>query len=246
MTLERDVEKASFEELRHILRWMDERNGTTEGDPGVLIGGWAVYAYRPYLGSIDVDLVMSRAMRKSLSHWLIENRGFEPTRTQEPGWEGVRKRVGRAWVVADFGNRHEVYRFEGHVDAALPFSILDGRTARREIQGVKVVVPERSLLILFKLKAAHDRGTRLKEGRSHDPAWERSKRVKDLADVLALLDSGRHDLSVGFLGEQLHRFPFLVAQLRAAGTDPDAVGRYAGLGEADARALVDRTLSLVT
>jgi hypothetical protein len=67
----------SFSELRHILRWLDER-GDPEAPPrAILVGGWAVHAYNPYLGSYDIDLVTNSRTRRSLMHFLTSERGFE-------------------------------------------------------------------------------------------------------------------------------------------------------------------------
>lgn len=181
MALETAIERASYEELRHILGWIQTKSRGAEGIPSVLVGGWAVYTYNPYLGSIDIDLVTSARTRKSLTNWLVERRGFKRHRTQEPGWDAVQKRTTEGkWVVADFGNRSEVYRFEGQKDV-LNFDILEGHVEERRLEDLQVLVPTRSLLLLFKLKAVHDRSTRLDTNRSQDSEWERGKRVKDMA-----------------------------------------------------------------
>lgn len=247
MALETAIERASHEELRHILGWLESRTPKSGDIPGVLVGGWAVYSYNPYLGSIDIDLVTSARVRKSLTNWLVENRGFERHRTDEYGWDVVRKRTPEdQWVIADFGNRSEVYKFEGRGET-LNFDILEGRVEYRRVENLKALVPERSLLVLFKLKAAYDRGTRLADARSPDPDWERGKRIKDLADVLALVDPDRggNDFAVGFLGGQLERYPFLAEELRAAASERDAVARYGRLSPMEARRRVELLLSLL-
>ena len=42
----------SFEELKDLLLWFHHR-----GPIPTIIGGWAVYSYNSYLGSVDIDLV---------------------------------------------------------------------------------------------------------------------------------------------------------------------------------------------
>lgn len=248
MALGTPLEQASFEELKHILAWIADANKNPDKTPGVLVGGWAVYAYNPYLGSIDIDLIVTGKMRKSLTWWLRESRGFEEWKTHERGWSGVRKKgPGDHPIIADFGSRDEEYRFEGRSDR-LDFSELEGHTTTRSIDGPDVPVPERALLVLFKLKAAYDRGTRVLQNTSPDPEWDQSKRVKDLADVLALLDpaAGGDELGIMYLGEKLAAHPFLVPILREAGRSIDAIERYGRLKPAQARARVEDVISVTT
>ena len=52
-----EIVEQSLAELRVIAEWTHAR-GEGPGNPEViLIGGWAVDAYNPYLGSVDIDLV---------------------------------------------------------------------------------------------------------------------------------------------------------------------------------------------
>jgi len=242
------LEKASFVELKHILSRLADTSANKEKTPGVIVGGWAVYAFNPYYGSIDIDIVVSGKMRKSLSHWLCTNRDFEELQTSEVGWQGVRKLgPGGKWIIADFGSRNEEYRFEGRTEQ-FNFSEVDGHTVTKTIDGQEVLVPERALLLLFKLKAAWDRGTRLKAGTSPDPDWEAGKRIKDFADVLALLDPqrGGNDISVSYLGEWFAKYPFLVGILDEAGRTQAAIDRYGHLRTTEARARVTQVIELTT
>ena len=72
------VKDASLKELVEIFRWLrargeDERNPTT-----VLIGGWAVYTYNQWYGSVDIDLVTNNRTRQGLMWYLRSKRGFTP------------------------------------------------------------------------------------------------------------------------------------------------------------------------
>ncbi len=49
--LDQRIIAASLEELRFVLSWIRERGGPAENPVAVLVGGWAVYAYNPWLGS---------------------------------------------------------------------------------------------------------------------------------------------------------------------------------------------------
>ena len=248
MPLTTAIERASFEELLHILGWIADQRLNPERLPGVLVGGWAVYAYNPYLGSIDIDLVVSGNMRKRLSRWLCQDRGFHPTRGGEPGWEGVFKDGPDGHkIIADFANRNEDYHFQGRPET-LNFDIVDGHTEARLIETLEVLVPERALLVLFKIKAAYDREVRLATGSSDDADWERGKLVKDQADILALLDpaAGGNDLSVGFLGATLAQYPFLVPPLRSAGKSSDAIKRYGRMSLSAASQRIIDVVNVVT
>jgi hypothetical protein len=78
-----------------------------------------------------------------------------------------------------------------------------------------VPLPSRSALLLMKLKAAWDRQWRLDHGGSRDPDWEREKVIKDMADILALVDVGEEDppLDVEMMGSWFVRHPELVQVL---------------------------------
>lgn len=47
----------SFAELKTVLKWLEEKGENPEEPTTVLIGGWVVYSYNPYFGSIDIDLI---------------------------------------------------------------------------------------------------------------------------------------------------------------------------------------------
>lgn len=58
------VRRESLSELRKLEAWFHAKHGTTI----VLLGGWAVYSYNPYLGSFDIDcLGPGRALHMSTS-----------------------------------------------------------------------------------------------------------------------------------------------------------------------------------
>jgi len=42
----------------------------------VLIGGWAVYSYNPWYGSIDIDLVTNSSIKNDLMCYLIEKQQY--------------------------------------------------------------------------------------------------------------------------------------------------------------------------
>lgn len=176
--LDQRIIAESFEELRFILDWVRQRGETAENPVTVLVGGWAVYAYNPWIGSIDIDLVTNRATKDNLMRDLIASeRGYDHYRI--PGVHTVYKPTdyGQS-IIIDFGNRDECYEFEGR-DEELNFDSLNGQTTIKEIRGLPIPVPARSLLLLFKLKASWNRAYRIEEETSDDMFREQGKLIKD-------------------------------------------------------------------
>ena len=242
----RTVIDASRDELIEIFRWVQARGEDERYPLTVLIGGWAVYSYNPWYGSVDIDLITNSRARQHLMKYLRDERGFVHKRhPMIPNT--VVKHIPQGEILIDFGSREDVCRFEGRSEEC-PFSLLDGRTDVREIRaGSLIVVPERTLLLIFKLKAAWDRSARIREGTSYDEEWEQGKLRKDRADILALLDpaAGGTEIDVQYLGTRLHEYPFLVGILREIQLDSDAVAMYRRLSPMKARDVIDRLLSLV-
>jgi hypothetical protein len=159
----------------------------------------------------------------------------------------VVKHIPEGEILIDFGSREDVCRFEGRVEEC-PFSLLDGHTEVRDIRaGSSVVVPGRTLLLIFKLKAAWDRSHRLRSGTSYDSEWEQGKLRKDRADILALLDpaAGGTEIDIQYLGERLYEFPFLAGTLQEIPPDRDAVAMYRRMDPVQARDVVERLLLLI-
>jgi hypothetical protein len=244
--LDQRIVAESFEELRFILNWVRERGEPAENPITVLVGGWAVYAYNPWIGSIDIDLVTNRATKDILMRDLIATeRGYDHYRI--PGVHTVYKPTdyGQS-IIIDFGNRDEHYKFEGR-DEELNFDCLNGQTIIKEIRGLLIPVPSRSLLLLYKLKASWDRAYRIEGETSDDMFREQGKLIKDYGDIIALIDPlhGGRDIDTGFLGEKLVDFYFLDECLRRIPENRDAVGMYNGMSQEAVRNNIMRLLSLV-
>jgi len=240
--LVQDIITASLDELKTVLTWSTDN----EEKDIVLVGGWAVYSYNRWYGSVDIDLVSSRKTRKSLEHFLLMEMGYEPLR-DKGGGTVFKPFGGHQKIVIDFANREEHYPFEGRKEE-LNFDVLEGHTVVREITGeLLVTVPERALLLLFKLKAAWDRHYRISNSSSHDPGWETSKLLKDRADILALLDqmAGNIDLDLHFLGGMLKRYDFLTGMLGGIRTDTESHRKYGRMDSNDCQKAIDDLLVLI-
>jgi len=237
--------QASFDELEHILRWVARREGGAGKVKTVLIGGWAVYAYNPYWGSYDIDLVTSSRTRHSMQDFLRRDRGFKKRSDDQVEFTGVHKLVqGAGDILIDFATFETRYPFQGLEDS-FDFGCLRDSNVVIELGGLRVPIPDRSTLLLMKLKAARDRQYRLDIRKSARPAWDLAKVIKDRADVLAIIDpeKGGTDLDLARLGKGLERYPMLVETLELCGREPRGIERY-GTSAGIARAIVDRTLEL--
>jgi len=240
------VNEASLAELAEIFHWVHERESSE--DPGaVLIGEWAVYCYNPWYGSIDIDLVTNAGTRQHLMKHLEKTRGFIKRRNP-PFRNSVAKIIPPdGEIIIDFIPRNHSNRFEGR-DENCPLNLLDGRAVRKEISpGFFVTVPERSLLLLLKLKAAWDRAYRIQEHNSPNEDWENGKLRKDRADILSLIDpkTRRTDLDVMFLGDRLRKYEFLVEILTIIPDDQDALRMYRGMDRDTAQHAIDDVLLLI-
>ncbi len=219
----------SFAELRAVLRWQEERSGPGEGPPAaVLVGGWAVYAYNPYFGSYDIDLVTNARTRRSLMHHLVTHRGFEKYKDPASGEIGVVLVTpeGRALHI-DFASLSRDDTLEG-TGRRVSMAPLVGEAIVLRPGGWYVPIPRRTSLLLMKLKAAWDRQWRLDHGTSRDAGREREKVIKDRADILAIVDADgdEHPLDIQMLGAWFEDHTELGDVLEATGEDRRAYDFY--------------------
>lgn len=242
----RSVIEASLWELAEIYRWVHDRE--RPGDHvTVLIGGWAVYCYNPWYGSIDIDLVTNAGTRQHLMRYLENARGFVKRRNPPFRNSIVKIIPPDGEIIIDFIPRNHSSCFEGR-DETCPMSLLQGKTVLKEISpGFLVTVPERSLLLLLKLKAAWDRAHRIEEHTSHDEDWEEGKLRKDRADILSLIDptNGGTELDLMFLADMIHRYAFLTEILTIIPDDRDALQMYGNMNRDAAQRAIGDVLRLI-
>lgn len=243
MSTTEPLTRESLSELGAIIKWLKERGEDQENPITILIGGWAVYSYNKYLGSIDIDLITNSATRQSLMYYLRSNRGYKPEKFQ--GKTSVSKLTENGKIIIDFGSREILDKFEGK-NFKFSFGILDGNVEIRDFDGTGVPVPTRSLLIFLKLKAIWDRKYRIENGSSHDLDWEKGKLVKDYADILALVDleKGGDEVDFMFLGLKFKDFPFLKDGLKETGKNIEAMRKY-GIDQEKAEEYINRLMNLL-
>lgn len=193
--------RASYRELVDFLRYFRHF-----GTP-VVVGGWAVYFYNPYYGSVDIDVV-GPSLRGSFDE-IIEgyerSHGYEILKRDAFGTEitaskpiyskGRKTKVGDMEIDACSYERESASLFHEDGSKRLPYSLCDREECRREARVASdtvCYVPSKALLTLFKVKARRDRSYDIRtKGASMSStrlAWLRSKVAKDGSDTIALLD----------------------------------------------------------
>ncbi len=234
----------SLDELEMILQWVNEREGRKGVQNTFLVGGWAVYAYNNALKSIDIDLVTNSETRSRLKHYLTLKQGYKPS-TDENGTT-VSKRTEYGEIIIDFATPSDPCNFQGRKET-LNFNEVIGRYKETPIRSVNARIPERTLLLLYKLKAAHDRTYRIDNGLYRDIEWGRGKLVKDYADIVALLDprKGGRDIDLYYLGDKLNTWSFLREHLATIPGQIESIDRYGKMDQKDIKELIDNLLALV-
>ena len=230
----------SLKELQVIFEWVRGREEELTDSKIVLVGGWAVYAYNQYWGSLDIDLITNNTTRRSLRKHLLDNHNFHPDSESI----SVYKDTAAGKVIIDFANRGND-PFEGN-HGSLNLGIVDGNIEIRSIDTQELPVPSRSVLLMMKIKAAWDRAWRYELGKSDAPDWELSKIIKDYSDILALIDpeKGGDGLDVEQMGEFFSEHEFIKPVLDKISESRDAAEKY-GITLDQAKEIVDRLKSVV-
>ena len=241
------IVELSGAELQKIALLISEHSEDYEGLQTVLIGGWAVDTYNPYFGSQDIDIVTDGATQRWLMERLTTHEEYTP-HIRYPS-DTVKKETYYGDIILDIVSWHTQYPFEGHPEVPFTFNILAGNTVTRPIRGgAGMRVPNRSMLVFLKLKAAWDRWYRLYSGRSLDARYERGKMIKDCADILALIDpmQGGRQIDLEILGSLVSRAGFLKDQImRIPNFEEDVKKRYLGMSEQNIRKICENFVSIL-
>lgn len=190
----------SYKELISLLKWFSHF-----GPIPTIVGGWAVYFYNSYFGSIDIDIV--GASHQGRFTEIIEQyertHGYEFISRNQLGLEITsRKPVLRneniiGYVEIDACTFEDPKPSSFHEDPSkqLPYSLTAEKQYQRKVtveKGAVCYIPCKPLLLLYKIKAARDRvhdlrihGTTMNHAKAETL---RGKITKDRADLLALLD----------------------------------------------------------
>ncbi len=202
----------SLDILEIISQWLQRHETQGSQYLPVLIGGWAVHAYNPWFGSLDIDLITSSRIRQSLKHYLKKEHSFSDYRLPYATTGSTVKKISSEGqpIIIDFGTYESNQQFEG-TDKILSFEILIENSEIRQIGNISFRIPNRSVLLILKLKASWDRHYRISHNISHDNEWEQGKLLKDYGDILALIDPhmGGQEIRFDILGEFLSEYSFL-------------------------------------
>ncbi len=239
----------SLEILHDICQWTGNHESPDSAYLPVLVGGWAVHVYNPWFGSLDIDLVTSKKTRHSLKWYLKREKGFYDYRLPyATSGSTVSKLSSQGQqIIIDFATYESKQPFEG-LKIALSMEILQGNTELRLVEkDVFIRVPNRSVLLILKLKAAWDRYFRIMNKTSHDTEWEHGKLLKDYGDILALLDpdKGGREVMFEIVGDHLARYSFLnECFLRLINTD-EPFHFYRGMTPKKGKKVVTDLLEMV-
>jgi len=190
----------SYQELISLLKWF-----SLHGPIPIIIGGWAVYFYNSYFGSIDIDIVGPSHHGRFID--LIERyertHGYEFTAKDELGLEVTSKKpvyqndslIGFIEIDACSFEDPKPGSFHENPQKLLPYTLTAEKQYQKEIkleEDAICYIPTKPLLALYKIKAARDRAYDLKtKGTIMETSKAeriRGKITKDRADILALLD----------------------------------------------------------
>ena len=214
------VRRESLADLRKLGAWFHSKHGLTI----VLLGGWAVYSYNPYVGSFDIDcLGPDDPFTRYLNIYMRQN-GYvlEPESPFGAASECWRKpilvektEIGSIYIDAcDFEFRNF---FKEDPTKEIPYNLCTKKEhlRLRPISGEYFYVPVKELLFLYKTKAARDREYLVTNAGMSTGGLERlrGKGDKDYSDLVALLDPRAGEAMNGFvLGDLIreHRISFVV------------------------------------
>ncbi len=190
---------ASLEELKDLLLWFHH-----QGPTPIVIGGWAVYFYNPYLGSVDIDLVgpSMGGLFDSTLEGFERGRGYQQVTTgpltlgnsfRKPIYSDGRLAGYMEIDACTFENDPRTFHEEPGRE--LPYSLCAEPGMLTSLSlgpKMEAMVPNKSLLLLYKLKALRDRQFDLRRSEpilgAERAQWLRSKIVKDASDLISLLD----------------------------------------------------------
>jgi len=174
-----DVYEKSLEVLKEIIKNQEKLNFRI-----VLIGGWAVYAFNPYMKSKDIDLLIEKKNFWKLRYFL-ESLGFRQTVSKPLDKKGF------AMLFED--DKIEIDVYDEKIAKFKTDEIFENkRFETGKINSEKVLVLEKNLLLILKILSATERlGT--------------TKGIKDHSDILALFDKFYPKFDFGFLKSQIDK-----------------------------------------
>ncbi len=189
----------SYKELIKILKYFRHFGSPT------IIGGWAVYFYNSYYGSVDIDII-GQGMRGQLNSVLdnyvrdykytitkVDNFGLQTTAHRDVFHDD--EKVGAIEIDAATFEEKEAIKLHEDRSKILPYSLCANDKLRMGVTIEKdcfCYIPRKTLLLLYKIKAWRDRAfdvrTKGAAMLAERLAWMQAKIAKDQSDIIALLD----------------------------------------------------------
>ncbi len=241
---ESTLAKDSFEELRYIFNWRPSGEYYRSGDI-ILIGGWAVHSFNPWKYSLDMDFIASNHFKNSLQRHLYSARGYSKERN-EAGNTLFLKKLPSGNIYLDFLPNKD--QFHGRMNT-LDLSKIDYKTTTKNISysfgaEFQVIVPEISMLLLLKLKAAWDRYYELSLETLQDKDHLKNKFAKDCGDIVALLYCNEFQFArLDWLSTTISEFDFLKDFLKQGIIEDNSA--FDRISPKEEKALVRKLLSLI-
>jgi len=219
-----------------------------------VVGGWAVYAYNPYLESIDVDVVTPHDRIHDIESILTQQCGWIPTTTDTPIWKRFSKPIPNAGphdnVIFDLLSTNLVNAFHEDNRKRVPFYIClqENHYVRRSIDDyININVPKKELLLLYKIKSYRDRIFDLHNRATNETERFRlrAKATKDLSDTIALTDPNYGPLDLGSLKSVVdnQNLQFLAATVKELPSQTEAIEQYRGTSTTEVQSWVQMILN---
>jgi hypothetical protein len=194
-----DLINESYKELINLLKYFRHFGSPT------VIGGWAVYFYNSYYGSVDIDIVgasMQGHFNSVLDNYVrdykytimkLDDFGLQTTAHKDV-FHGD-ERVGAVEIDAATFEEKEAIKFHEDRSKVLPYFLCADNKLRTELTIEKdcfCYIPSKTLLLLYKIKAWRDRAfdvrTKGATMLTERLAWMQAKVAKDQSDIIAILD----------------------------------------------------------
>lgn len=174
-----DIYEKSLEVLKRMIKNQEKLDLKI-----ALIGGWAVYAFNPYMKSKDIDFIIEKKNFWKLRDFL-ESLGFRQTVSKPLDKKGFAMLFGDDKIEIDVYDE-KIARFKVN-------EIFENRKFETgKINKEKVLVVERNLLLVLKIFSAAERlGT--------------AKGIKDHSDILALFDRFYPKFDFEYLKSQMNK-----------------------------------------
>lgn len=178
-----EVTDASFNLLKKFLEMVTEK-----GIQPIIIGGWAVEAFKKSKGSKDIDIVIRGSdVDKLLSNDFFEEGGMDEV---QQGWplrheKKIFVNGAEKTILCDIFNSEiprDDYEKQG---IKLHWNLIPQFQESRKIRDLPVLVPKREILIITKIVAAVDRlarYTRIGDEKLKSKIW------KDYYDIAVLIN----------------------------------------------------------